>query len=78
MCDQKVQFKLTIQNTFQLINTYMIGLHPPLLSPKPIAYDKPIDPSEMPWISTCPDTMTDDTKVLTKDDKYTWLDPDDK
>ena len=50
----------------------MIGLHP-----KPIAYDKPIDPSEMPRTSTCTDTIMDDTNVLTKDDKYPWLDPDD-
>ena len=50
---------------------------PSTLSPKPIAYDKPIDPSEMPRISTCTDTMTDDTNVLTKD-KYLWLDPGDK
>ena len=42
---------------------------PSTLSPKPMAYDKPIDPS---------DTMTDDTNVLTKDDKYRWLEPDDK
>ena len=32
---------------------------PATLSPKPIAYDKPIDPSEMPRISTC-------TKMTTK------------
>ena len=48
------------------------------LSPKPLAYDKPIDPSEMPRISKCTDTITDDTNVPTKDDKYPWLDPDDK
>ena len=48
------------------------------MSPKTLAYDKPIDPSEMPRISTCTDTITDDTNVLTKDDKYPWLDPDDK
>ena len=40
---------------------------PSALSPKPIAYDKLIDPSEMPRISTCMDTMTN---VPTKDDKY--------
>ena len=51
---------------------------PATLSPKPLAYDKPIDPSEMPRISTCTDTITDDTNVPTKDDKYPWLDPDDK
>ena len=48
------------------------------LSPKPLAYDKPIDPSEMPRILTCTDTITDNTNVPTKDDKYPWLDPDNK
>ena len=33
---------------------------PATLSPKPLAYDKPIHPSEMPRISTCTDTITDD------------------
>ena len=47
-------------------------------SPKLLAYDKPIHPSEMPRISTCTDTITDDTNIPTKDDKYPSLDPDDK
>ena len=51
---------------------------PATLSPKPIAYDKPIDPSEMPCISTCTEMTTEDTNVPTQDDKYPWLDPDDK
>ena len=51
---------------------------PATLSPKPIAYDKPIDPSEMPRISTCTEMTTEDTNVPTQDDKYPWLDPDDK
>ena len=51
---------------------------PATLSPKPIAYDKPIDPSEMPHISTCTEMTTEDTNVPTQDDKYPWLDPDDK
>ena len=51
---------------------------PSTLSPKPLAYDKPIDPSKMPKILTCTDTITDGTNVPTKDDKYPWLDPDDK
>ena len=42
---------------------------PVTLSPKPLAYDKPIDPTEM---------TTEDTNVPTQDDKYPWLDPDDK
>ena len=49
-----------------------------ILSPKPLAYNKPIDPSEMPRISTCTHTITDNTNVPTKDDKYPWLDPNDK
>ena len=48
------------------------------LSPKPLAYDRPIHPSEMPRISTCIDTITDDSNIPTKDNKYPWLDPDDK
>ena len=51
---------------------------PSTLSPKLLAYDRPIDPSEMPRISTCTDTIMDDTNVPTKDDKYPWLDPEDK
>ena len=43
---------------------------PATLSPKPLAYDKPIDPSEMPCISTCTEVTTDDTNIPTKDDKY--------
>ena len=51
---------------------------PATLSPKPIAYGKPIDPSEMSHISTCTEMTTEDTNVPTQDDKYPWLDPDDK
>ena len=51
---------------------------PATLSLKPLVYDKLIDSSEMPHISTCTDTITDDTNVPTKDDKYPWLDPEDK
>ena len=42
---------------------------PATLSPKLIAYDKPIDPSEMPRISTCTKMTTEDTNVFTQDDK---------
>ena len=51
---------------------------PVTLSPKPIAYNKPIDPAEMPRISTCTEVTTEDTTVPTQDDKYPWSDPDDK
>ena len=50
----------------------------PTLSPKPLAYYKPIDHTEMPCISACTEMTTDDTNVPTKDGKYPWLDPDDK
>ena len=32
----------------------------------------------MPRISTCTGTITDNTNVPTKDDKYSWLNPDNK
>ena len=51
---------------------------PVTLSLKPLAYDKHIDPTEMPHISTCTEMITEDTNVPTQDDKYPWLDPDDK
>ena len=51
---------------------------PVTLSPKPIAYGKPIDPAEMPHISTCTEMTTEDMNVPTQDDKYPWLEPDDK
>ena len=51
---------------------------PATLSPKAIAYDKPIDPSEMPHISTCTEMTTEVTNVPTQDNKYPWLDPNDK
>ena len=51
---------------------------PATLSAKPIAYDKPIDPAEMPRILICTKMTTEDTNVSTQDDKYPWLDPDDK
>ena len=51
---------------------------PETLSLKPITNDKPIDPAEMPHISTCTEMTTKDTNIPTQDDKYPWLDPDDK
>ena len=51
---------------------------PVTFSLKPLAYDKPIDPAEMPCISTCTAITTEDMNVPTQDDKYPWLDPDDK
>ena len=43
----------------------------------PIAYKKPIHPTEMPHITTCTELPADDTNKSTSDDKYPWLDPDD-
>ena len=47
------------------------------LSPSPLAYEKPIHPTEMPRITTCTELPVDDTNKPTPDDKYPWLDPDD-
>ena len=43
----------------------------------PLAYEKPIHPTEMPCITTCRELPVDDTNKSTSDDKYPWLDPDD-
>ena len=43
---------------------------PATLSPMPLAYEKPTDPTEMPCISTCTEMTTEDTNVPTQDDKY--------
>ena len=51
---------------------------PVTLNAKPLAYDKPIEPTEMPHISTCTEIIMEDINVPTQDDKYPWLDPDDK
>ena len=50
---------------------------PATLSPSPLAYKKPIHPTEMPRITTCTEMPIDDTNKSTPDDKYPWLDPDD-
>ena len=50
---------------------------PATLSPMPLAYEKPIHPTEMPHITTCTELPVDDTNKLTSEDKYPWLDPDD-
>ena len=61
------------------INQYLHDrVTPATLSPKPIAGDKPIDPAEMPCISTCTEMTTEDMNVPTQDNKYPWLDLDDK
>ena len=51
---------------------------PVTLSPKSLAYDKPIDPTEILHVSTCTEMTTEDMNVPTQDDKYPWLDPGDK
>ena len=50
---------------------------PATLSPTPLAYEKPIHPTEMPSITTCTELPVDDTNKSTSDDRYPWLDPDD-
>ena len=50
---------------------------PATLSPSPLAYEKPIHPTEMPRITTRTELPVDNTNKSTQDDKYPWLDPDD-
>ena len=50
---------------------------PATLSPTPLAYEKPIHPTEMPHIMTHRELQVDDTNKSTSDDKYPWLDKDD-
>ena len=50
---------------------------PATLSPLPLAYEKPIHPTEMPHITTRTEIPIDGTNKSTPDDKYPWLDPDD-
>ena len=50
---------------------------PATLSPSPLAYKKPIHPTEMPCITTCTELPADDMNESTSDDKYPWLDTDD-
>ena len=50
---------------------------PATLSLTPLAYEKPIHPTEMPHITTCTELPVDDTNKSTLDNKYPWLDPDD-
>ena len=47
------------------------------LSPTPLAYEKPIHPTEMPHITICTELSVDDTNKSTLDDKYPWLESDD-
>ena len=50
---------------------------PATLSPTPLAYEKPIHPTEMPRITTCTELPVDNTNKSTWDNKYPWLDSDD-
>ena len=50
---------------------------PATLSPTPLAYDKPIHPTEMPHITTCTELSVDNTNKPASDDKYPWLESDD-
>ena len=50
---------------------------PATLSPTPLAYEKPIHPTEMPHITTCTELLVDNTNKPTSDDKYPWLESDD-
>ena len=51
---------------------------PATLGPSPLAYEKLIHPTEMPCITTCTKMSANDANKSTPDDKYPWLDPDDR
>ena len=51
---------------------------PATLIPTPLASDKPIHPTEMPHFATYTEVPINNTNKSTPDDKYPWLDPDDK
>ena len=48
---------------------------PATLSPTPLAFIKPIHPTEMPHITTSTDIQVDDTNKSTQDDEFQWLEP---
>ena len=50
---------------------------PATLSPTPLAYEKPIHPTEMPCITIHTELPVDDTNKSISDDKYPWLESDD-
>ena len=50
---------------------------PATLSPTPLAYEKPIHPTEIPCITTCTELPVDNTDKSTSNDKYPWLESDD-
>ena len=50
---------------------------PATLSPTPLAYDKPIHPTEMPCITTCTKLSVDNTNKPTSEGKNPWLESDD-
>ena len=50
---------------------------PATLSPMPLAYEKPIHPTEMPCITTHTKLPVDNTNKSTSDNKYPWLESDD-
>ena len=61
-----------------LIDQYLHDrMTPATLSPMPLAYEKPIHPTEKPHITTCTELLVDDTNKSTSYDKYQWLESDD-
>ena len=61
-----------------LIDQYLHDrMTPATLIPTPLAYKKPIHPTEMPCITTCTELPVDDTNKFTSDDKYPLLESDD-
>ena len=58
---------------FQIDQYLHDRMTPATLIPTPLAYEKPIHPTEMPRITTCTELSVDDTNKPTSDDKYPCL-----
>ena len=60
-----------------LIDQYLHDrMTPATLSPMPLAYEKPIHPTQMSCITTHTELLEDDTNKSTSDNKYPWLEAD--
>ena len=62
---------------FQIDQYLHDRITPATLSPTPLAYEKPIHPTEMPHVTTCTELPVDNINKSTSDDKCPWLHSDD-
>ena len=76
--DARLKGLVQINNSkhFPIDQYFHDRMTPATLSPSPLAYKKPIHPTEMPCITTT-ELPVDNMTKSTPDDKYPWLDRDD-